>query len=440
VVLIAGNPGATSRLKTVAELRFERDIDLPWRVATLSVLRDKLLAYAASGPEQARIASNSVQSVENALKASVGRRDALADPAGFAHVEAREADLQSRIRRNLAAVRDIGAAWRDAAAAEASYRRIFYRFQYLELRAGERSDLFAWARDILRGGAERQKPDAARLPRYAAARLAAVQQNLLEDRPVHADFEELNLSAWLSGLSAYVGPATRRAVLGAESPAALAHRLAQSRLADPAYRQQLWTGGAAAVAASDDPMIVFVRSWDAQARALRAQYLEQVDAPLERAQERIAQARFRAFGDSQYPDPTFTPRLSYGRVEGWTAPGGAVVGPFTRLGGLFTRATGTAPYDIAPSWTAARARLDAGAIFDVSTSTDVTGGNSGSPLLDRDGKVVGAVFDGNIHSLGGEFYYDGALNRSVTVASTAIAAALHDVYGMDALLAELRSG
>jgi hypothetical protein len=440
VVLIAGNPGATSRLKTVAELRFERDIDLPWRVATLSVLRDKLLAYAASGPEQARIASNSVQSVENALKASIGRRDALADPAGFAHVEAREADLQTRIRRNLAAVRDIGAAWGDAAAAEAAYRRIFYRFQYLELRAGERSDLFAWARDIVRGGAERQKPDPARLPRYAEARLAAVQQSLLEDRPVHADFEELNLSAWLSGLSAYVAPATRRSVLGAETPSALAHRLAQSRLADPAFRQQLWTGGAEAVAASDDPMIVFVRAWDAQARALRAQYLEQVDGPLERAQEKIAQARFRAFGDGQYPDPTFSPRLSFGRVEGWTAPGGAAVGPFTRLGGLFTRATGSAPYDIAPSWAAARGRLDAGAIFDVSTSTDVTGGNSGSPLLDRDGKVVGAVFDGNIHSLGGEFYYDGALNRSVTVAATAIAAALHDVYGMDALLAELRGG
>src|SRR5262249_13087315 len=146
---------------------------------------------------------------------------------------------------------------------------------------------------------------------------------------------------------------------------------------DPAYRRQLWEGGASAVAASDDPMIQFVRAWDADARALRERYLQEVDGPVERAQERIAQARFRAFGQTQYPDATFSPRLSYGRVEGWTEPGGAAVGPFTRIGGLYERATGAAPYDLVPSWIAARSRLDANTIFDVSTSTDVTGGNSG---------------------------------------------------------------
>jgi hypothetical protein len=438
IVLIAGNPGPTSRLKTVAELTFERDVDLPWRIATLTSLRGRLHAYAAQGADQARIASNSIQSVENALKASIGRREALANADGFAHVTAREADLQTRVRRNRAAVRDVGTAWQDIAKAQTAYRTFFYRFQYLELRAGERSDLFTWARDIVRAAADREKPDAQRLPRYADSRLPAVRQGVLADRPVHADFEELNLAAWLSNLQTYVGPATRRLVLGSDTPEALAHRLAQSHLADPAYRRQLWDGGAAAVAASDDPMIVFVRNWDSQARALRARYLDQVDGPVEHAREKIAQARFRAFGDAQYPDATFSPRLSYGRVEGWTEPGGAMIGPFTRIGGLYQRATGTPPYDLAPSWVAARGRLDAVTIFDVSTSTDVIGGNSGSPLLDRDGKVVGAVFDGNIHSLGGEFYYDAALNRSVTVASTAIAAALHDVYGMDTLLAELR--
>jgi len=437
---VAGNPGATSRLKTVAELTFERDVDLPWRIATLSVLRDQLARYAGLGEDQARIAANTLQSVENGLKASIGRRGALADPAGFARVTEREADLQTRIHRNRAAVRDIGAAWQQVAAAETAYRRLFYRFQYLELRAGERSDLFGWARDIVRAGAERLKPDAERLPRYREARLGGVRQNLLSDRQTHADFEELNLSVWLTGVSAYLSPTAGRAVLGPETPQALAHRLAQSRLSDAAYRQQLWDGGQAAVAASDDPMIVFVRAWDAEARAVRERYLTEVDAPLERAQEKIAQARYRAFGDSQYPDPSFAPRLSYGRVEGWTEPSGAAISAVTRFGGLFARATGAQPYALTPSWVAARERLDPNTIFDVSTSTDVTGGNSGSPLLDRDGKVVGAVFDGNIHSLGGEFYYDGALNRSVTVASTAIAAVLHEVYGMDDLLAELRAG
>ena len=152
---------------------------------------------------------------------------------------------------------------------------------------------------------------------------------------------------------------------------------------------------------------------------------------------RIARARFRAFGEAQYPDATFSPRVSYGRVVGWTEPGGNVIAPFTRTGGLYERATGKAPFALSPRWIAARARLDANAIYNLSSSNDVIGGNSGSPLLDREGRVVGAVFDGNIHSLGGEYFYDGALNRSVTVSSTIIRASLADVYDMPGLVAEL---
>jgi hypothetical protein len=200
---------------------------------------------------------------------------------------------------------------------------------------------------------------------------------------------------------------------------------------------QLWEGGAAAIAASDDPMIVFVRSWDDQARAARGQFVEQVEGPVARAHERIARARFRAFGESQYPDATFSPRVSYGRVRGWTEPGGRVVAPFTYVEGLYGRATGSPPFVLSQRWIDARARLDPRTIYNFSTTTDVIGGNSGSPLLDREGRVVGAVFDGNIHSLGGEYFYDVALNRSVTVSSTIIRTALADVYGMQALLTEL---
>ncbi|MBK8542642.1 MAG: S46 family peptidase [Caulobacteraceae bacterium] len=231
-------------------------------------------------------------------------------------------------------------------------------------------------------------------------------------------------------------PIARR-ILGNESPEALAERLSHSRLADPAYRMQLWEGGAEAIARSDDPMIVFVRSWDADARASREQYMTQVEGPVARAQERIARARFRAFGEAQYPDATFSPRITYGRVIGWSEPSGRAVGPFTYTEGLYERATGHAPFVLSQRWLDARGRLDPRGVFNASTSTDVIGGNSGSPLLDRDGEVVGAVFDGNIHSLGGEYFYDGALNRSVTVSSTIIRAALSDVYGMNALVAEL---
>ena len=439
IVLIAGNPGRTSRLRTTAELAFERDFNLPWQIASLAEIRGRLIAYSQRGPDEARIASSALQGVENSFKGLSGRRQALADPDGFGRVAAAQADLQNRVRRNRAAQREVGDAWGEIERAQAAYRGMFYSYQYLEARAGERSLLFTWARDIVRAAEEREKPNAERLPRYAEARLPSVEQNVRAERPVTPAFEEIHLAFWLSKLREHLtvdDPMARR-VLGAESPEALAARLSQSRLADPAYRAQLWEGGAAAVAASDDPMIRFVRAWDADARAVRARFVAEVEGPVARAHERIARARFRAFGDNRYPDATFSPRISYGRVEGWSEPSGRVTPAFTRTAGLYERATGHAPFVLSQRWIDARARLDPDAIFNVSTSTDVIGGNSGSPLLDREARVVGAVFDGNIHSLGGEYFYDRALNRSVTVAATAIRTALADVYGMGDLLAEL---
>lgn len=439
IVMIAGNPGRTSRLRTATELSFERDFSLPWQIASLSELRGRLIAYAQQGPDQARIASSTLQGVENSFKGLSGRRQALADPTGFARVTAREADLQNRVRRNRVSQREVGDAWGEIERAQTAYRGMFYSYQYLEARAGERSQLFSWARDIVRVAADRARPDAERLPRYSEARIGAVEQSIRAQRPITPAFEEIHLAFWLSKMREYLTAdnALARRVLGNESPEALARRLSQSRLADPAYRAQLWEGGEAAVAASDDPLIQFVRAWDSDARAVRARYVGQVEGPAARAHERIARARFRAFGEAQYPDATFSPRVSYGRVVGWTEPGGNVIAPFTRTGGLYERATGQAPFALSPRWIAARARLDANAIYNLSSSNDVIGGNSGSPLLDREGRVVGAVFDGNIHSLGGEYFYDGALNRSVTVSSTIIRASLADVYDMPGLVAEL---
>jgi hypothetical protein len=441
IVLIAGNPGRTSRLRTTAELAFERDFGLPWQIASLSELRGRLIAYSALGPDQARIASSALQSVENSFKGLSGRRQALADPAGFARVADRQADLQQRVRRNRAAAREVGDAWGEIERAQAAYRGMFYNYQYLEQRAGERSFLFGWARDLVRGAAERDKPNGERLPRFTESRLPSVVQGLRAQRTITPAFEELHLTFWLSKMREYltVDDPTARRILGDESPESLARRLSQSRLSDPAYRMQLWEGGAAAIAASDDPLIVFVRGWDADARAARERYVREVEGPVARAHERIARARFRAFGEAQYPDATFSPRISYGRVIGWSEPSGRVIGPFTYTEGLYERATGNDPFVLSQRWIDARGRLDPRGIFNVSTSTDVIGGNSGSPLLDRNGDVVGAVFDGNIHSLGGEYFYDGALNRSVTVSSTIIRTALADVYGMSALVAELEA-
>jgi len=438
VVVAAGNPGSTLRLETAAQLAFMRDVELPWRIGMLTQARQRMAAYARSSPDHARIAEPTLLSLDNAAKAFDGWLQALRDPNQFAHVTERDADLQERVHRNLAARRDMGDAWGEIARAETANATAFLPYQYLELRAGERSQLFAWARDIVRGAAERAKPDAERLWRYRTDRLLTVTGALQSTATIDPDWEALNLQLWLESMHANLAPRSVAAahVFAGEDAAALAQRLAHSRLADAAYRQQLWDGGAAAVAASDDPMIQFVLRWDADARAARTRYETLVAAPIARAQERIAQARFRAFETSQYPDATFSPRLSYGRIEGWSEAD-RTVAAFTHFGEFYQRA-GAPPRALTPAWASARAALDPQMVFNLVTSTDSIGGSSGSPLLDRDGRVIGVVFDGNTHSLGGEFFYDARLNRSISVSSAAIAAALSHVYGMNDLVGELQ--
>jgi hypothetical protein len=438
VVIAAGNPGSTLRLETAAQLAFMRDVELPWRIGMLRQARQRMAAFAQSSPEHARIAEPTLLSLDNAAKAFDGWLQALRDPNQFAHVTARDADLQERVHRNLAARRDMGDAWSEIARAEVANATAFLPYQYLELRAGERSQLFAWARDIVRGAAERAKPDAERMWRYRTDRLLAVTRALQSTAAIDPDWEALNLQLWLESIHANLPPRSVAAahVFAGDNAADLARRLAHSRLADATYRQQLWDGGAAAVAASDDPMIQFVLRWDADARAARTRYETLVAAPIARAQERIAQARFRAFETSQYPDATFSPRLSYGRVEGWSE-GDRTFAAFTSFGEFYERA-GPPPRALTPAWTSARAALDPQMVFNLVTSTDSIGGSSGSPLLDRDGRVIGVVFDGNTHSLGGEFFYDAGLNRSISVSSAAIAAALSHVYGMNDLVGELQ--
>ena len=222
------------------------------------------------------------------------------------------------------------------------------------------------------------------------------------------------------------------------SPETLAKALiAGSKLGDPAVRTALYDGGLAAVRASDDPLIKFVLANEPAARAALDLYRNRVEAPILAAQSRLARARFAVYGDTLYPDATFTLRLSYGTVAGWTEKGVAVP-PTTKLGGLFDRATGEAPYNLEAAWLAAKPKLDLATPLNFATTNDIIGGNSGSPAIARDGSVIGAIFDGNIHSLGGNFGYDGTSNRAVAVTAAAVEQELTSVYPSPALLRELR--
>ena len=228
-----------------------------------------------------------------------------------------------------------------------------------------------------------------------------------------------------------------RDILGKQSPEALAARIVDgSKLGDAKLREQLWEGGATAVDASDDPALVLARTIDKHARAVRARYETEVESVEKRNAELLAQARFALKGTSVYPDATFSLRLSHGTIRGWNEKG-TDVAPFTDFGGLYARATDFDPFKLAPRWVAAQGKLDMKTRFNQVSTNDIIGGNSGSPLINAKGELVGLVFDGNIRSLGGAYFFDESVNRTVSVHPAAIVAALKTVYGAAALADEL---
>ena len=428
---VVGNPGSTQRLLTGEQLAFAQQVSAPLNVALFSELRGRLISAMEQSPARAREGKEELDGVENSLKVYIGRVKAFNDPVFMGKIAAAEADLRAKSAANPA----IGDPWGDVAKAMVAYRELYLPARFLT----PQDDLYGYAATLVRAAEERTKPNSERLPGYSDSALPLVAKTLLDARPITPWLDQLVLEWSLSKAREYLGaddPDTKL-LLGKESPEGLAKRLVTgTRLADPAFRKQLWEGGKAAIDASTDPMIVLARKLDPRVRELQAQLDERYDAPVTAARAKIADARFAAYGDTLYPDATFTLRISYGKVLGWTERGRPV--PYqTLLGGTFDRATGSDPFDLPRAFLANRARLDPRTTYDFVTTNDIIGGNSGSPVIDRSGSVIGAAFDGNIHSLAGNYGYDGSLNRTVVVSTDAIQEALEKIYPAPALVAEL---
>ncbi|WP_373046818.1 S46 family peptidase [Vulgatibacter sp.] len=443
----SGHPGRTSRLLTISELEFERDMVLPQRLLYLAELRGVLTEFGRRGPEQKRIAKTDLFGVENAVKALRGRHEALLDPTLMESKREQERKLRAWADASPERKKQYAQAWTDMAEAQAKLRPIYEELLYIESPGrsttwGFQSDLFGFARQLVRATEELPRPNDQRLPEYTDARIPALQAQLFSEAPVYPELEELKLTYSLTKLREALGTDHPfvKSVLGKESPESLAQKLVQgSKLGDPKLRKQLFEGGKKAVAASNDPMIELARRIDPQARALRKQYEEQIESIDIRAGETIAKARFEAYGTSTYPDATFTLRLSFGQVKGWEE-NGRQVEPITTFAGLYERATGADPYELPPSWLRAKPKLDLATPYNFASTNDIIGGNSGSPVINREGEIVGLIFDGNIQSLGGEYGFDESVNRAVSVHSEGILEALRTVYGAQRLLEELQPG
>jgi hypothetical protein len=440
-VFVAGHPGRTDRLFTVPELKAQRDAVQPLWLLRASEFRGRLIEFGKRSPESARRALAPLDNIENSLKRRRKQLDALLDDAFMDRRIRDEAALRAKVEADPQLRSVAGTAWDDIARAQGVLREISMPYAFTEGGSEFTTVLFGHARHLVRAAAERPRPNPERLREYTDAALPLLQQRLAAKTPVYEDLERMRLSFALERMREYLGPDDPlvRSVLGKESPDSLAEKvIGGTKLADPVVRLALYEGGQAAVDASDDPMIALVRTMDPTARALRKRYEDEVEGPTRSGQEAISRARFALEGASGYPDATFTLRLSFGSVRGWEEAGGRRIAPFTTLDKAFERNTGVDPFRLPQRWLDAAPKLDASNIrVNFVTNNDTYGGNSGSPMVDKDGRIVGLLFDGNIHSLSGSYWFDGDRRRTVGVHPQFIRAALEKVYRTESLLAEI---
>ena len=442
LVFVTGNPGNTSRLNTVAHLEELRDTSIPIIIRLLERREAVLKKYMALGEEQTRQSQNELNSVQNALKVYRGQLKGLKDPALISRKKQEEQALRKAIAAKPEDQKKYGDAWDAIANAHQTYPSFIKERRIFEQMGGFNSDLFGFARALVRLAAENEKPNGERLPDYTDARRASLELGLYSPAPIHEDFEKLKLADSLGFMVELLGadhPLVKQVLNGKTPEARAEEMIAGTKLKDPEYRKELAKGGKAAIDASTDPMIVVAREIDPKAREVRKRYESEVTG-VERANyAKIARARFDTEGTKLYPDATFTLRLSYGAVEGYME-NGKKVQPFTTLGGLFARSDQFKhefPYNLPPRWTEKKSAINLNTPFNFVSTNDIIGGNSGSPTINQNGELVGLIFDGNIQSLVGDFMYDGSVNRAISVDSRGMLEVLKKVFGANEIAAEL---
>jgi hypothetical protein len=442
LVFIAGHPGRTDRLNTVAHLEFLRDFVEPRSLNGLRRLEVLLGTYSSRGIENARRAQEDLRHAQNSRKARLGALEGLQDPAVMARKRSDEKALRQAVEKSTELRGLYGDAWDQIATAIGNYRPLQPEHQLIELGTAFRSDLFGKARGLVRMAEETRKPNAERLREYSEAALASLKQNLFSDAPIYADLETLKLADSLASLMETLGGEHElvRKILAGKSPRARAAELVNgTQLADVNVRRKLAQGGAAAIETSTDPMIALAKLVDAPARALRKTYEERVDEPMRQGYAMLARARFAVYKDSVYPDATFTLRLGYGAVKGYEEDGRKI--PWTTtLGGTFSHAADhqyREPFNLPKSWMDNKDKLNATTPFNFVSTVDIIGGSSGSPVVNRAGEFVGIIFDMNLPSLVYRFAYTDVGARAVSVHSEGIIESLKTIYNARTLVEEL---
>jgi len=436
-----GHPGRTHRLYTVDHLRFLRDVEYPIRLASTWRAESKYTEFGSRSDENARLIEADLLGVQNGRKFRTGLLAGLQDPAIIARKAEQESDLRAAVADNPQWQSDWGDAWDQITEAEDLYTTFYLRQSTLWMS----SDLFTDARRIVRMGDELPKPSGERLREYRDTNLPSIERSLYSPTPIHDNVEEMKFAEFLGHMGELLGCDDPLVIslLDGKSPRARAHELvADTTIKTVEARRNLVEGGADAIDAAHDPLLDFMRVLDVEARRLRKMHEDRVEGVEREAYAKVAAAQFALLGEDLYPDATFTLRMSCGRVEGYSEAGHEVA-PYTTFAGLYERRAqrhATPPFDLPKRWLEAEGRIDLSTPLDFVSNNDIIGGNSGSPVVNRDGEVVGLIFDGNIQFLIADVVYDDTQGRSVSVDSRAIIEALRKVYDADFLADEITGG
>ena len=443
LVFVSGHPGSTQRMDTMAQLTYERDVLEPMLIRLLARRIDTLNKYSRTSPEAARQASSRIFGLANSLKAYQGRYDGLKDPAVMGAKQKDESAFRAGIKANGEWQRQFGDAWDSIAEAmkKASTRSGETYFHGLD------SDLNTLAVQIVQYVTEVRKPDGDRLPGFHESQLESLRFELLSPAPVYPDMEIARMTGQLTMDLEERGQndAFLKTVLNGRTPADTAAALIRgTKMGDAAFRKSLIEGGEAAVKASTDPLIALARTLDPLRRELIKWQQDNIQSVEQTAGEKIGKARFAAYGKTTNPDATFTLRLSYGQVKGYPMNGTKAPSK-TTLYGLYDRAASfnyEGDFALPSRYMENRfkdnnEKLDLSTAVNFVTTNDIIGGNSGSPVIDRNGDLVGLIFDGNIESLVGDFVYNPERNRAVAVHTAVMTEVMKKLYGAQALLDEM---
>jgi len=441
LTFVSGNPGSTGRLQTIAQMEFSRDVSYPMLLRLYKDRMARLLSFSSQNAENKRVAHDYLDDDQNEYKSLSGFEDGLKDTRLMDRKREEERKLRTAIDNDPEKKKKFGKIWDQVAAAYKQYA-IFFKPYYLLEAAPDDSQLFSVARMVVRYAEETPKPNGQRLGEYQDAGLESLEQKMYSPAPLNSALQEVVLAEGLRFLQKELGaddPAVK-AILGGQNPEQAAHHyVATTKIQDVEERKRL-AHNLDAVKNSMDGMLQLALLFDGPARKFRKEFEDKVQAVIISSESRIAQARFSVYGSNEYPDATFTLRLSYGPVKGYTSSTGEKVPYATTFAGLFKRATSQEPFRLPARWVTGREALDLNTPFDFVTTADTHGGNSGSPTVDEKGELIGILFDGNWEGLENRYLYTEERARSVHVSSSSILEALRKVYNADWLLREMLVG